>query len=116
MNNHQLLESYAKSLAEENYEQVSEIISILNSLPPSSRKEALPFYQQIDKDLFDRSRSISNLSVSKFVQSIKDWEQKQTVENKVLEKLGNQPEEEKVEEFDQFSRAFTAGIPNCFKN
>ncbi len=70
---------YGEASASENYEQIGEIISILNNSLPSLKKEALPLYKEIENFLFEQGRSETNLNSSRFAKSIAEWEEKSSV-------------------------------------
>lgn len=91
---------YNDALAKEDYDKIGEIVGLLNSEPPSSKKDALAFYKQIEEDLFARNRSINNLDSQEFNQSIKRWEEKSRIPARLAE-----PETEK-KEGETFEQSF----------
>jgi hypothetical protein len=67
-----LISSYEAALKESDYDAIGRIISLLNRESTDFKKKALSLYQRIDDDLFQRSRSLGNYDLQKYIESISE--------------------------------------------
>ena len=71
MNLSKLEIEYQEALNREDFEKITEIVSIINNETLDNRKQAYNLYKQIEEDAFNRGRTVRNLDAEKLALSFK---------------------------------------------
>ncbi|MFM2016898.1 MAG: Ternary complex associated domain 9 [Bacteroidota bacterium] len=108
-----LKSEYDKAINNDDLEKISEIIAVINGLPIAKKRDYVDLYEQIEDELFQKEKSVSNLDLKQLKEDIKSWEEKKNTA-KVERKSGVEEFDEAFVQFYNLNRTVFADLKNFY--